>query len=129
MEVCNELAMKAAFKGNAAVGCVILHEDQIIVQAQEAGHIKEDITCHAEIEAIRVARRKLGVDLSNCTLVTTHEPCVMCGYAIRFHKIGRVVYENEVNHFGSITSKMPILRTLDVPKHWSTPPEIIQIKV
>jgi len=76
-----------------------------------AAHSKQDITCHAEIEAIRKARRIVGQDMSECTLISTHEPCVMCRYAIRLHKIARVVYRKKVKPFGSITSSMEVLST------------------
>ena len=101
---------------------------EIIAKAEEATHSKQDITCHAEIEAIRKARKKVGIDMSECTMVSTHEPCVMCGYAIRFHKISRVVYKKKVKPFGSISSTMEILRTIEAPNHWSNPPQIIQSK-
>ena len=127
-DICNQLAFKAGEKGNASVGCIILHGNQIIVKAEEAGHSKQDITCHAEIEAIRKARKIIGVNMSECTLVSTHEPCVMCGYAIRFHKIGKVVYKNKVSHLGSVSSTMAILTTDGVPNHWGNPPQIIQFK-
>jgi tRNA(adenine34) deaminase len=126
MQVCEQLGRSAADKGNSPVGCVILIDDQIIAYAEEASKSAEDVTCHAEIEAIRKARLRYGTDLSMCTLISTHEPCVMCGYAIRFHKIRRVIYKNEVEHFGSITSAMPVLRTSDVPNRWNEGPEIIR---
>lgn len=128
MEICELLANSARSKGNSQVGCVIVKDNKIIASAEEAGHSSKDVTCHAEMEAIRKARKRYGTDLSECTLVSTHEPCVMCGYAIRFHKLGKVVYKNEVDYFGSITSEMPVLRTLDVPDHWSSPPKIIKLK-
>lgn len=128
MEICEKLAIKAASKGNAPVGCILLKGNQIIAKAEEAGKSKEDITCHAEIEAIRQARIEIGVDMSGCTLVTTHEPCVMCGYAIRFHKISTVVYKEKSQFFGSINSSMNVLNTADVPNHWNKPPEIIPFK-
>lgn len=128
MEICEELAIKAASKGNAPVGCIIIKGDKIIASAEEAGHSKQDITCHAEIEAIRLARKKIGVDMSECILVTTHEPCVMCGYAIRFHKINTVVYKKESQYFGSVSSSMNVLISEDVPNHWSEPPDIIPFK-
>lgn len=106
MEICEQLASSAADKGNAPVGCVIVKGNQVIAQAEEAGYSSKDITCHAELEAIRIARTRYGTDLSECMLVSTHEPCVMCGYAIRYYKIGKVVYKNEVDYFGSITSEM-----------------------
>ena len=128
MELCNQLAMKTASKGNAPVGRIILNGNQIIARAEETSHSKQDITCHAEIEAIRKARNRVGVDMSGCTLVSTHEPCVMCGYTIRFHKISRVVYKKESPYFGSVSSSMNMLLTRDVPNHWSNPPQIIQFK-
>lgn len=128
MDLCDQLAIKAGEKGNTPVGCIILDGNKIIAQAEEAGHSKQDITCHAEIEAIRKARKKVGTDMSQCTLISTHEPCVMCGYAIRFHKISRVVYKKEVKSFGSISSSMKILSTTEVPDHWSKPPQIIHFK-
>lgn len=128
MEVCYQLALKAGGKGNAYVGCIILQGNKVIAKAEEAGHSKQDITCHAEIEAIRKARKIIGVDMSDCTLVSTHEPCVMCAYAIRFHKISKVVYKNKVNYLGSVSSTMAILTTDEVASHWSKPPQIIQFK-
>jgi tRNA(adenine34) deaminase len=127
MRLSDSLAKLAASKGNTPVGCVIVMKGKIISQAQEAGSSKQDVTCHAEIEAIRKARKKIGLDMSDCTLVTAHEPCVMCGYAIRFHKIKTVVYKNKVKHLGSISSAMTILATSNIPEHWSLPPIIIQL--
>ena len=70
MEICEQLAIKAGENGNAPVGCIILKENKIIASAEEAGHSKQDITCHAEIEAIRKARKKIGADMSECILVS-----------------------------------------------------------
>ena len=128
MNICDQLADKAKEKGNAPVGSIILFENRIIARAEEAGHSKQDVTCHAEIEAIRQARKLIGIDMSGCTLISTHEPCIMCGYAIRFHKISKVVYKNKVKHLGSISSIMKILATTEVPEHWGKPPQIIQLK-
>ena len=99
MEICESLAKKAASKGNSPVGSIIIKGGQIFAEAEEAGQSKQDITCHAEIEALRTARKKIGKDMSGYTLMSTHEPCVMCGYAIRFHKISTVIYKKSVSHF------------------------------
>jgi len=125
MEKCDQLAIKAKERGNAPVGCIILFGNEIIAEAEEAGHSKQDISYHAEMEAIRNARKIIGVDMSECTLVSTHEPCIMCGYAIRYHKIKKVVYKNPVEYLGSINSSMKVLVTEEVPKHWSKSPEVI----
>lgn len=127
MKRCEELAKVAGEKGNVPVGSVIVKECEIIAEAEEAGKTKNDITCHAEIEVVRAAVKNLGSkDLSGCTLYTTHEPCVMCSYAIRFHRISKVVYLHPVEYLGGITSSMPVLTTDEVPAHWGKAPEIVR---
>ena len=55
MQRCSALAEQAAANGNSAVGSVIVKDDQVIGEAGESVNSKKDITCHAEIEAIRAA--------------------------------------------------------------------------
>ena len=129
MHRCEILGEAAAKKGNPPVGAIIVNSDGIISEAAEAGRSKKDITCHAEIEAIRIAVKKLGSsDLSECTLFTTHEPCIMCSYAIRFYKIKKVVFKNTVDYLGGISSSMPLLLSNDVPPHWAKVPEIVHLR-
>ncbi len=126
---CETLAAQAAEKGNSAVGAIIVKDGEIISRAEEAVKTKNDITCHAEMEAIRMAVKKLKTnDLSSFTLYTTHEPCVMCSYAIRFHKIKQVVYLHQSTYLGGITSSFPLLTTDRVPPGWSNPPVVTQYK-
>ncbi|MDD5566068.1 MAG: nucleoside deaminase [Candidatus Omnitrophica bacterium] len=55
--------------------------------------LKEDATCHAEINAIRKASKKVkSFDLSGCVIYSTTEPCPMCFSAIHWARIGTVVY-------------------------------------
>jgi tRNA(adenine34) deaminase len=125
MQRCEILGKAAANKGNPAVGAIIVKNDEIISEAEEAGRSKNDVTCHAEIEAIRMAVNKLNTsDLSECILFSTHEPCIMCSYPIRFYKIKKVVFKNAVDYLGGVTSSMPLLISDDVPPYWSKPPEI-----
>jgi deoxycytidylate deaminase len=71
MQRCHVLGERAAAKGNPPVGTIIIKGDEIISEAEEAGKSKNDITCHAEIEAIRIAVRKRNTnDLSDCILFT-----------------------------------------------------------
>lgn len=129
MHRCEILGKAAAEKGNPPVGAIIVKNGEIISEAEEAGKSKNDITCHAEIEAIRMAVKKLeSPDLSECILFTTHEPCIMCSYAIRFYKIKKVVYQNAVEYLGGITSSMPLLLSNEVPPHWAKPPELVHFE-
>ena len=128
MKVCYELAQHAATKGNSPVGAVIVRGEEIVSRGEEAVKTKNDITSHAEIEAIRQAVIQLKTkDLSECVLYSTHEPCIMCAYAIRFHKIGKVVYRNKAAYLGGASSSMPLLITTEVPPHWNAPPVIIHL--
>jgi tRNA(Arg) A34 adenosine deaminase TadA len=52
-----------------------------------------DASCHAEINAIRAASRKLKTfDLSGCRIYSTCEPCPMCFSAIHWARIDKVIY-------------------------------------
>lgn len=129
MHLCEALGKAAAAKGNQPVGAIIVKGDKIISEAEEAGKSKNDITCHAEIEAIRMAVKKLeSSDLSECILFTTHEPCIMCSYAIRFYRIKKVVYQHAVKYLGGVSSSMPLLLSNDVPPHWPQPPEVVHLE-
>ena len=126
---CELLAAEAAANGDAAVGSVIIKNDKIICEAIEASKSKNDITCHAELEVIRLAVKKLKTnDLSDCILYSTHEPCIMCSYAIRFHKIKKVVYQHAVNYLGGVSSSMPLLISKEVPPHWGEVPVVVHLK-
>jgi tRNA(adenine34) deaminase len=126
---CEILAEAAAAKGEAPVGSVIIKNDEMISEAIEASKDKNDITCHAELEAIRLAVKKLRTNnLSDCAIYSTHEPCIMCSYAIRFYKIKKVVFRHAVDYFGGITSSMPLLLTKEVPIRWGDIPVIVHLK-
>ena len=126
---CLALGKQAAEKGNSAVGALIVKEDSIISEAEEAVKTKNDITCHAEMEAIRQAVKTLMTnDLSDCILYSTHEPCIMCSYAIRFYKIKEVFYLQQSKYLGGVSSALPLLTTDHVPPGWSNAPNINHVK-
>lgn len=123
---CNELAVLAEREGNPAVGSLIVFQGEVIYEAQEASRSKNDVTCHAEIEAIRGALKKMSVNiLKGAIIYSSHEPCVMCSYAIRYYKISKVVYQNRVPYLGGVSSSMPLLISRDVPESWGEAPEVI----
>lgn len=126
---CESLAKEAAGKGDAPVGSVIIKGDEIIAEAFEVSKNKNDITCHAELEAIRLAVKKLKTnDLSACVIYSTHESCIMCSYAIRFYKIKKVAYQHAVNYLGGVSSSMPFLNSKEVPPYWGEVPVIVHLK-
>ena len=130
MHRCLELAKKAADKGNSAVGAVIAKDNEIISEGEEAVNTRNDITCHAEIEAIRLAVKNSKTNnLSGCILYSTHEPCIMCSYAIRFYSITKIVYLHPANYLGGISSLMPLLTSDQLPPHWGNAPLTVHFKM
>lgn len=75
-------------KGNFHVGSVVVKDSTVIGRGSEEVRSSNDVTKHAEIEAIKDALSNIGSnDLENCDLYTTHEPCFMCSYVIRHYKM------------------------------------------
>ena len=85
---------EAAFeKGEIPVGAVIVIDNRIIARAHNLTEILNDVTAHAEMQAITAAANFLGGKyLQNCTLYVTLEPCQMCAGALYWSQIDRVVY-------------------------------------
>jgi len=125
MKTCLELGQQALESGNPPVGAILVYQGQIIGEGIENGKTTGDITNHAEIEAVRDAIRKGNQTLlAESVMYTTHEPCIMCAYVIRHHKIPRIVFGSSVPDIGGHSSKFNILSTEEVPK-WGTQPQVI----
>ncbi len=125
MEQCILLAKNAMAKGNFPVGSIVVKDNTIIGRGSEAVKSSNDVTKHAEIEAIKDALMNISAqDLENCDLYTTHEPCFMCSYVIRHYKLRTVIYGTKVDHVGGITSDLKVMLTSKVPS-WGNTPEII----
>ena len=75
------------------VGCVIVSQGQVIGRGHNLTETLQDITAHAEMQAITAAAQTLGGKyLTQCTLYVTVEPCTMCAGAIGWAQITRLVY-------------------------------------
>jgi tRNA(adenine34) deaminase len=126
MRLCQELAIQSFYKGESPVGCIIIRGDQVIAQCTENSNTKNDISYHAEMEAIRLAVSQLNTkDLSECTLISTHEPCVMCSYAIRYYGVSNVIFDHRSLYFGGTQDQPAILNTERVPAYWYRAPKVI----
>ncbi|WP_274474117.1 nucleoside deaminase [Mangrovimonas aestuarii] len=86
-------AEKAFEKGEIPVGAVIVVNDRIIARAHNLTETLNDVTAHAEMQAITAAANFLGGKyLKDCTLYVTLEPCQMCAGALYWSQISRIVY-------------------------------------
>jgi tRNA(adenine34) deaminase len=79
--------------GEIPVGCVIVADGQVVGRGHNLTETLQDVTAHAEMQAITAAANDLGGKyLTQCTLYVTLEPCVMCAGAIGWAQIKRLVY-------------------------------------
>ena len=86
-------AQKAYDEDEVPVGAVIVANDQIIARAHNLTEKLTDVTAHAEMQAITAAASFLGGKyLKGCTLYVTLEPCVMCGGALYWSQINKIVF-------------------------------------
>ena len=75
------------------IGAVVVAGDRVVGRGHNLVETLGDATAHAEMQAITAAMTTLGGKyLNDCTLYVTVEPCVMCGGALAWAQIGRVVY-------------------------------------
>lgn len=85
-------AQSAFDRGEIPVGAVIVVNNIIIARSHNLTELLNDVTAHAEMQAITAAANYLGGKyLKDCTLYVTLEPCVMCTGALYWSQISRVV--------------------------------------
>lgn len=86
------LAQQAFDRGDWPVASVIVRDGAVIAAGQNRQNSQNDITVHAETDALRNAFRALGTtDLSGATLYSTMEPCPMCAEAMRLANVPTLV--------------------------------------
>lgn len=105
------LAQHGAEAGEVPVGAVLVLNGEAIGEGWNRPIGASDPTAHAEIEALRVAARRLGnYRLPGSTLYVTLEPCVMCAGAIVHARVERVIYgalDPKAGACGSVFDLLP----------------------
>ena len=102
-------AKKAELIDEVPIGCVIVKDNKVISRGFNKREMKNDVTSHAEIEAIRKASKKLNDwQLIDCDLYVTIEPCLMCTGAIIQSRIRNVYYGSEDLKGGGLVSSLKI---------------------
>ena len=86
-------AQHAGKKGEVPIGAVIVCRGRIIARAYNLTETLNDVTAHAEMQAITAATSVLGGKyLKDCTIYVTVEPCPMCAGALGWSQISKIVY-------------------------------------
>jgi tRNA(adenine34) deaminase len=80
-------------KGEIPVGALIVVDNNIIARTHNLNELLNDVTAHAEMQAITSAANFLGGKyLTGCTLYVTLEPCQMCAGALYWSQISKIVF-------------------------------------
>ncbi len=91
-----ELSKESVRKGGGPFGAVIVKDGEVIAATHNHVTLNNDPTAHAEVEAIRMAAKKLNTfDLQGCEIYTSCEPCPMCLGAIYWAHIDKIYYGND----------------------------------
>ena len=92
--------------GEVPVGAVIVIDNRIIARAHNLTETLNDVTAHAEMQAITSASNFIGGKyLQKCTLYVTIEPCQMCAGALYWSQISKIVYGARDEERGCINLK------------------------
>ena len=93
MRLALDEARQAYEAGEIPIGAVVVCRERPIARAHNLTETLNDVTAHAEMQAITAAANTLGGKyLTDCTLYVTVEPCTMCAGAIDWAQIPRIVY-------------------------------------
>ncbi|GAB2763405.1 nucleoside deaminase [Salinimicrobium soli] len=83
-------------KGEIPVGVVVVANQQIIARGHNLTEMLNDVTAHAEMQAITAAANSLGGKyLIDCTMYVTLEPCQMCAGALYWSQLSNLVFAAE----------------------------------
>ena len=94
-------AQEAYAKGEIPVGAIVVVENRVIAKGHNLTEMLNDVTAHAEMQAITASANFLGGKyLKNCTLYVTLEPCSMCAGALYWSQISKIVYGASDAHRG-----------------------------
>ena len=108
-------ARQAFGKDEVPVGAVVVADNMIIARAHNLTEKLNDVTAHAEMQAITAAANQIGSKyLIDCVLYVTLEPCVMCAGALFWSQISGLVYgaSDDQRGFTRITPSLIHPKTL-----------------
>ena len=105
MERAIELAKECFDEGEVPVGAVIVKDEKIIGEGRNKVIFENDVTSHAEINAIRDASKTIqNYRLNDCSMYVTLEPCHMCAKAAVDARMSSVIFATSEPKTGSIVS-------------------------
>jgi tRNA(Arg) A34 adenosine deaminase TadA len=112
-----EVARQATTHGNHPFGAILVsNQGAVLIEAENGYMPTHDGTAHAERLLATLACTTIDAAiLSNATIYSSAEPCVMCAGAIYWAGIGRLVYGLSEHRLRELTGNHPENPTLDLP--------------
>ena len=110
MRVALDQAQQAFDADEIPIGAIVVCQGRIIGRGHNLTEMLNDVTAHAEMQAITAAANTLGGKyLQDCTLYVTVEPCMMCAGAIGWSQLARIVYGtgDEKRGYSAFTNRHP----------------------
>ena len=103
-------AERAEEHDDVPIGCVVVHDGEVVGTGRNERELRRDPTAHAEILALREASSRLGSwRVLDSVLYVTLEPCAMCAGAIVLARVPRVVYGTVDPKAGAAGSVLDVL--------------------
>lgn len=118
MQRSHEYFMKLALKeavyafeeDEVPIGAVVVCKNQVIGKGYNQVEKLTDVTAHAEMIALTAASNYLGSKfLGECEIYVTVEPCLMCATALRWARIGKIIYGTGEPKTGFTTFQKTVL--------------------
>lgn len=120
-----QLAIASALEGvqkdeGGPFGACVVKDNKVIAVAHNTVLKDQDPTCHAEMNAVRLACQKLGTHiLAGCEVYTLCEPCPMCLGALYWARVDKIhisVSRDIAAKYGFDDAKFYEQLTVDIDK-------------
>ncbi|MBE1442259.1 nucleoside deaminase [Paenibacillus sp. OAS669] len=122
-----EVALQARNEGNEPFGAILVKGEEIVMIGENKINTFCDPTHHAEIGLIRKFCSEHNVfDLSEYTLYTSCEPCVMCSGAMVWSNLGRMVYSVSHDQLAKIAGSNIMIACNEVFEKSPQRPELVE---
>lgn len=113
-------ARRGGEEGNEPIGAVAVIDDAMIARDHDRSILHADPTAHAVMLTIQATARKLGPRrLSEVTIFTTNEPCVMCTGALVEARVRSLVFAVPDPDRGAAGSVLQLARDPSLPHQLS----------
>ena len=122
---CYSLARQSVDKGNHPFGALLVHDNKVILTAENTIFTDNDKTRHAEANLVSLANKEIDPKiLEKSTLYTSTEPCIMCCGAIYWSGISKIVFGCSAHTLDKIAGKTIDIDSKFVFSHTANPVEV-----